>query len=424
MNKYSINNKIYYLASDVVASDPIFFKGYLTRIRTIVDAFSIGKNSHIYCNKKTGDWLPIIGMPANKDKLFLSKIWSKKNVPMLMDVIDTSLYKYKPVPPILEMTLEEQFYDEDNYYYIEMRGEREKNKCYFSASDLGDVFEIKDIESNIRYIAIEGEDYEKFIVKKEQDTSKMNIKYYLTYTGALRYIFRSQSKLARNFINWASDTLFTLHLGTVEQKVELITNTIGTDLNLFKQVMSCYTGKISCVYFISFGTVKDLKKTFNINNASDTDIVCKYGRTNDINRRITELANEYNKKNKKISVNMLTFVYIDEAFASKAEKDMADIFSSDYNKLDNIIENELVTIKEKQIGNITRLYRSLGEEYGKEYVKIKTEYEKKELINEKKLMEYEKKNLLLISENEKLKMIIENKTLELELLKCKLTKTF
>jgi hypothetical protein len=306
------------LASDVVASDPIFFKGYLTRIRTIVEAFSIGKISHIYCNKKTGNWLPIIGTPVNKDKLFLSKQWSKKNVPVLMDVIDTSLYKYKPAPPILEMSLEEQFYDDENYYYIEMRGEREKNKYYFSATDLGDVFEI-DAENMLRNSNFfEGKDYEKFIVKLQSSNTKFNIKYYLTYTGALKFIFRSRSALAENFINWASDTLFTLHLGTTEQKAELITNTLGTDLNLFKQVMSCYSGKISCVYLISFGTVKDLKKTFNINNINDTDIVCKYGRTNDINRRITELSNEYKKKNKKISVNMLTFVYIDEAFASKS----------------------------------------------------------------------------------------------------------
>jgi len=42
-------------------------------------------------------------------------------------------------------------------------------------------------------------------------------------------------------------------------------------MKLFKQVMVCHPGKISCIYLINIDTVKDLIKTFKITNALNTE---------------------------------------------------------------------------------------------------------------------------------------------------------
>jgi hypothetical protein len=229
--------------------------------------------------------------------------------------------------------------------------------------------------------------------------------------------------------------MFTFQLGTVEQKEKLTCDYLGVDLQTFKHTMKCYSGKISCIYFISLGSVGNLRNTFNIRNVDNNNIVCKYGRTNDIKRRLSELSNEYRKKNSIITINILSFVFINDKFSSRAEKEVADKFISECHKILDITENELVAIKPQYISNVSQYFKRLEKKYGDgiEHSELtrELEHEKRELINEKKIMDYERrllecgnKNLLLMSENEKLKMIIENKSLELELLKCKLTKTF
>jgi len=225
-------------------------------------------------------------------------------------------------------------------------------------------------------------------------------------------IFKSNSSYAKVFIEWASNTLFTLQLGTTEQKAELINNHMGADFKLFKQVMLCHPGQISCVYLISLGTAGDLRETFSIVGGRDVNIVCKYGRTNDIDRRMTELSNEYSKKNENISLSVITFSFIDDVFASKAETDMKDIFTNDYHKLTDIQESELICVTRRQISNITRLYRTLENDYGREYEKIKASYVEKDFVKERTIMEKDK----VIMEKDRLIM---EKDMEIERLQSK-----
>jgi len=89
---------------------------------------------------------------------------------------------------------------------------------------------------------------------------------------------------------------------------------------------------------------------------------------------------------------------------------MADIFSSEYNKLTNIFENELITISKKQISNIIRLYKTLEDSYGKEYDKIKFSFEKQIMLNDNEIItkdnEIEKLNMSI--DNLKMKSEIDN----------------
>jgi hypothetical protein len=421
MLTHRIQNKNYYLVQELVKSDTIFFKKCMTRVRDILTVHKIPKANYIYCNKRNGsDWMPIAGTnPGSKDKLFITKQWCINNVPKLLKNQEKAmtLYEHLPLPPLCEISDDELFYDNDYYYYVEIRGKRTVKECYFSAEDIANILGIKYINTNIAQLFIEHVDYEKFSVSNLYCKQKTNTKYFFTYQELLKFIFKSKSSYAQIFIEWATNTLFTLHIGSTEQKTELINSQLGTDFKLFKQVMSCHPGKISCVYLISLGTVADLKDTFSIKDEKDANIVCKYGRTNDIDRRMTELSNEYKKKNKKISLSLQTFSFIDDVFSSKAEKEMADIFSSDYHKLENITENELICVNKKQISNISRLYRTLENDYGREYEKIRAEYVKKDSIKERKIIDLEKTIMekeMTIMEREKTIMEREKETVKRE----------
>mgnify|MGYP000008429430 CR=1 FL=1 len=104
------------------------------------------------------------------------------------------LYKIQPAPPIMELTTDEQFCDGEWTYPIEVRGKRNIDECYFSAKDVGDLFELVDLQKQLTHTNssyIEGVDYMKFLVPS--NTGKKNIiRYYLTYNGVicnLSYLF-------------------------------------------------------------------------------------------------------------------------------------------------------------------------------------------------------------------------------------------
>jgi len=56
-----------------------------------------------------------------------------------------TLYEHEPIPPIFTLLEEEQFCDDEYYYYIETRGRRTVNECYFSATDIAELLNIGDI---------------------------------------------------------------------------------------------------------------------------------------------------------------------------------------------------------------------------------------------------------------------------------------
>jgi len=130
----------------------------------------------------------------------------------------------------------------------------------------------------------------------------------------------------------------------------------------------------SCIYFITLGSVKDLKTVYPLENMNDDHIVCKYGRTNDFKRRIGELINHYKKKNKIICLEFIHCAFIDDLYASEAENDMSDIFDIGINKIPDIDENELIIIDKKKIPSVKGHYKSIQNNYGQKYENIKEKY--------------------------------------------------
>lgn len=381
-----VNKFLYYDANDVKLYDPIFFRSCGNRIRNIIIEYDLEyDDDYIFCNKKTGDWNPIINKdkPAVKDKLFLRKKWVEEKVPQFTTKhieACNQLYKIQPAPPVLELAVEEQFYDEEWIYPIEVRGKRNVDECYFSATDVGALFEIKELQKQLSSSSssyIEGIDYKKFLVPSINKSKKNNIRYFLTYNGILHSIYASHNPIAKNLQRWATTTLFTLHVGTIQNKVDLFSGLIGTNSDLARKVFNTMSGPISCVYFITLGYVDDLRSTFNLTNFNtsfNNHIVCKYGRTCDFKRRLGELTNKYKNKNSNINLEVLYCSFIDDVYASDAEQDIRDIFNSGFNTISTDDECELVVVDKKKLNTIKRQYTALGNEYGRRYDEIKNKY--------------------------------------------------
>lgn len=159
------------------------------------------------------------------------------------------------------------------------------------------------------------------------------------------------------------------------------------------------TSAISCIYLFSLGTVATLRKTFNIpTEVNDTDIVVKYGRTEDLERRTTEHNNVYGKM-ENVELRLMMYSFVDSSYASEAETDIANFYSYSKFKYDIEGRNELAIIPKDKMDIVK-----------KEYEKIRKIYagSLKELLNEIERLKSENENI-------KLKHMIELNKQQLEM---------
>jgi hypothetical protein len=179
--------------------------------------------------------------------------------------------------------------------------------------------------------------------------------HYFTYAGLGRALFTCSSKTAAPFLSWAIDVLFTAHLGTPSQREELASTLTGISLEGVKNLCRVTSGITSCVYLIAFSTVKKLRKSMKIGKEYKDDcIVGKFGRTNDLARRIREHANKYTMAGTRIE--LLYFGRVDIKYASKAEAEIAAVFDSCDMSFKYNNSKEIVIIPPKKLSAIKKAY--------------------------------------------------------------------
>ena len=99
---------------------------------------------------------------------------------------------------------------------------------------------------------------------------------------------------------------------------------LGVDINIAKDIFKCNLGIISCIYLISLNEVRFLRESMHISaEVNDDYIICKYGYTEDIYRRICEHISTYNKI-KGCSLKLKFYSYIDPRYLSRAETDIRE----------------------------------------------------------------------------------------------------
>lgn len=413
MKTYSNDVHIFYSVDNIIKEFPKTFVGCRTKkdfvkrhgFEHMIDFGYFRKDSN-------GKWIMSNGSSRKFDKIFiLVKSFDKKfKGSHLLDNSDII-----EAPDILELEKNEMFRDDDgNIVEIEVRGVRKSNACYFKVKDVAKGFEIFNLQDTIIDSRTCYTEHDHYVYFYDSGGSR-NKQLYLTYTGLMRVLFASTTKIADSFLKWATDTLFTAHLGTKTDKVKLASKITGASVDEVNSVVSKSASPIACVYLFSLGTVKDLSESLNIPESfSDTMIVAKYGKTKNIVQRTKDHKSDYGKL-KGSCIKLKCFGIIDPEYISEAEARLSNLFRIAKNKLKHDKYIELIIIDEKDVDDIRKEYSDITNHYCIKNANISSMIKDEQHLNEilQERLDYQKK--LHDQEIELIKERHKNEILELKL---------
>ena len=439
-------NRLFYNAKHIHDFDKELFKGYKdNKYRQIIERRNIPSNHYKFAYIKNDKWVEssIIYKPA---KCLLSKEWVELNLlknyiasvvapvpivneivpPIVLTVADSSLNPKEEAkeerkndenaPPILELEDEEKFQDTDgNIIEIETRGERHVDKIFFRAKCVSIAFDMP----NIKDVLLKKDaGYERGVhfktfnsvstaancchknPNRNEDTNRRKI-IYLTYSGLVRVLFVSRNKNAENFTRWAVTNIFTIQMGTKEDKEVLGAKIFGVDIDNARAVFKKHSDQLPVIYLLKLGRVEDLRETFEISETIDKDsFVYKFGFSDDIDNRLLKHKNDYNKL-KNVNASIELYRYVDPKYTTDAEGEMRNIFDA-YNMRLNVPSrndspgrNELVVLNKKQLERVRKDYTRTGQMYAgatkalqEEIVNLKHQIQNMESEMEKKELQH------------------------------------
>ena len=412
-----ISDREYYNSKDLQAFKPEFYYGCTSKPRNIITKKNIPESDYIYATfeKLTKKW-NLSNDTCKKAQLLISKQWVDANYfksssivikkkPVLAqreeekqeelpqittppppnrelealaayreeEIVEDGDQEVENAPQLLHLDDGEKFHDADgNVIEIETRGERHEDKIYFNVKDVSVGFGMPNLNGTLTDKNKEGYtrgvDYKLMFnrvswAKDPSCTIKKCL--FLTYEGLLRVLFVSRNKNATLFRKWATTNLFTIQMGTRDQKVKLGAEILNTSPRTLKAIFDKHAANFPSIYLMSLGKVRELRETFGIPvDKLDDSIVYKFGFTDDLARRVIELESEYSKL-PGVTMTMGTFQIIDTKYTSEAESEVRETCSAFEVRVKKTEHgyNELVALDDKQFANIKKLYRRIGDEF-------------------------------------------------------------
>ena len=386
------NDLLYYNSKELQEYDPVFYYGCKTKPRNIIVKKAIPESEYVYANLKSKEW-KMSSADCKKAQLLISKSWVDKHLFKIVftnsnsvpdhiaDTVNTRVVEEEEedekeekvpeeAPPLLHLNDKEKFHDSDGTIIeIETRGEKNRNKIYFKAADVSKGFGMDSLDNTLLRIDRGYErnvDYKTFFIRDRlvNDVSPTIKKcLYLTYHGLLRVLFVSRNKHVKKFQDWAEECLFTIQMGSKEDKIKLGTNILSISPKTYKAVFDTYANKFPCIYLLSLGKVELLRATFNIDAAVNGELtVYKYGFTDDLSRRVGEHDAKYGKM-KNVTVTLSTFHIIDTKYTSEAESEIREMCDAFGKKLITNGHNELIVLTEKELSQLHKQYKRIGNEF-------------------------------------------------------------
>ena len=419
----SNTNILYYNSKELNDYDPVFYYGCKTKPRNIISKKNIPESDYLYANLKSKEW-NISSADCKKAQLLISQSWVDKHCFKMCDRVESKVIiqpkeniikeivennsevvennsevvennsenveNIEEAPKILILKDSEKFCDNHgNILEIETRGEKNRNKVFFKLKDVSKCFEMNYLDSTILQ-KDKGyhhtTDYKTFFIRKylsKEQPPTIKKCLYLTYHGLLRVLFVSRNKNVKRFQDWAEENLFTIQMGTKEEKMKLSANILNVSPKNIRAVFETYANKFPCIYLLCLGKVKDLRETFNIDALVDGELnVYKYGFTDDLGRRIGEHDSKYGKM-KNVVLTLSTFHIIDAKYTSEAEHEIREICTAFEKKLNVDGFKELVVLNEKEFVQIKKQYKYIGNEFAGATLELQSQItELKEKIKE------------------------------------------
>lgn len=341
--------RLYFLEMELKEMDKSYFYG-CSKSRSVIEKKRIPETEYVFAiqKKKTGVW-EIKHRDYKPAKLLISKTLAEYHIPALRPPLSLSSVSSSSAnescppafqegekeptttpmsPPLLDLDEEEKFRDQEgNVVHIEVRGERHFKKCFFLVKDVSKAFEIHRLYETLTHHTSSYEKNVHFLYFIRSDTNnnvrKSNEKLlYLTYHGMLKVLFSSRTGTAESFQEWATEKLFTMQMGSEEDRDALAGELIGVSPKTIHDVFRRNTEKTPCIYLIQISTNKQMFGE-SLNN---DDLICKYGFTDDLPRRIREHTKYFQEQKKVGYVRLLCFSIIDPKFISDAESRLSRLF--------------------------------------------------------------------------------------------------
>ena len=399
----TIDGVSYHNAKDMLTLNPGFFKGVTTTPRRIIDRKKIPATDYVYATLEKGKEWNISTDKCKKAQLLISTTWINANrffckTPVVSAETDNKVEAAteasnevtnegvnegvnevvnevaKDAPPIIHLSDAEKFHDVDGRVIeIETRGERDRKNIYFKVKDVSIEFampRLNDTLTNKESGYERGVHYTTFKRESRHTPNVSNptnkpckTTLYLTYKGLLRVLIGSRNKHVDKFQDWAEEKLFTIQMGSKEQKVKLGTDLCNIPLKTYKAIFESHTSNFPSIYLLALGKVRDLRATFGISDTiPDDSVVYKYGFTRDFARRIGEHQQAYSKL-PGVTVDVKWFQNIDIKYLSDAENEVEEECSAYGTRLQVPDHKELIVLNDRQFDHMQKTYRRIGKEY-------------------------------------------------------------
>ena len=317
-------------------------------------------------------------------------------------------------PPLIELDDHEMFKDaEGNPMEIEVRGEKQWDKAYFKAYDVGKAFGYKKIVANILDEAsnfVYNRHYMFYrvfdVLIADVDTTDDDTKVlYLTYLGVVKLLSCARGDKAERFQEWAARCLFAIQMGNTDARDKVAAETLRVGQSTITELFRKSSSRVPCVYLFEIGKVGNLRSNLDLSGFTDDNAtVYKYGMTSDMAKRSSAHAKTYGKW-KGSDFKLAVFSYIDAVYVSEAETSLKNTFdhmsarvcSTDTDRTELIVATnaQMTFIKEayksiyaQYAGNNANLIRQLHEFQHREQL-MKKDIEIMQMTNANKIQEYE-----------------------------------
>ena len=373
----TIDAKQYYNSKDLCEYNPEFYYGCKTKPRTIIQKKKIPPTDYIYANLKAKEW-NLSTEECKKAQLLIAKSWVDIHYFKPAPVQTTETVESAPelveseikTLPVLELSDDEKFKDVDGTILdIGTIGVKTVTGIYFNVKDVMKAFDIPNLDNSLRHPTSgyeRGDHFDDFIrvthVNHMPDTIK---KLYLSYGGLVRVlnVTHGQNKRVKHFQKWAIEKLFTIQMGSKEDKIKLGTEILNINIKTYKSVFDSCADKFPSIYLFSLGKVGLLRDTFGIDHdVTDEHIVYKFGCTGDLGDRCVQLGYKYNKL-PNVDLKLSVFHMVDTKYTFDAENEIRFLCKSFKKSLKTDGHNELIVLDQAEHEMVKKYYSKIGSEY-------------------------------------------------------------
>lgn len=427
MEIINLENNKWFDATEFYKIEPETFIGCSKSPRFIIKNKNIKKDDYMYAKyiTSTNTWVKS-NESYRRAKIIISKEWCENNMKMFNSEIKT---KFDELPSKLELNEEEKFKNIDGTVVdIDVRGERKVDGIYFCVKDIERGFGIKNINSIIQKQASaykKNKHYKNFVRTKFTNCkSGANKKLYtgkhlyLTYFGLIKLLINSKSENAEHFQKWLLNIIYVHQFGVKKEKQILADKLLGNSLDDSRKILKSNKSSLACIYLLTLGYVKDLRKSMKISAEYEDDmLVVKFGQTQNIYKRLSQHKKTFSKI-KNVEPHLKYYCFVDSTYKNKAEKSVKDLFK-ETNKLFfcesftelAIVDKSFLNFIEEQYSLISNNYVGTQHDVINLMKHKEFEYKEKEHLNEIKLKDIE----LKLKDTELKLMAKENEILMLKL---------